>query len=301
MKHYKTRGELKVPEPTCTSFLSQGPKESMEENQRSNLGSFPGKMLPFLLLLLLAFLLPPGVEEEEIIGGHEAKPHSRPYMAYIQFVNKGKKTCGGVLVRENFVLTAAHCSGSSISVILGAHNIKVNESTQQVIPVRTPIPHPKYNSTTRANDIMLLKLEDKAKLNDAVRTIGLPGRRDNVQPGMVCSVAGWGRLGVNTPGPAKLHEVELEIQRDKECTSRFIYYNNAFQICVGDPTKIQSSFKGDSGSPLVCGQKAQGIVSFGKTTGKPPRVYTRIKYFLPWIKRTMKRFICGDQIETAQN
>uniref|UniRef100_A0A671DJZ9 Peptidase S1 domain-containing protein n=1 Tax=Rhinolophus ferrumequinum TaxID=59479 RepID=A0A671DJZ9_RHIFE len=264
MKHYKTREELEVPEPTCTSFLSRGLKDSAEEHQRSNLGSFPGKMWPFLLLLLLAFLLPPRAEAEEIIGGHEAKPHSRPYMAYIQFVNKGKKMCGGVLVRENFVLTAAHCSGSSTTVTLGAHNIKVKENTQQVIPVKTPIPHPKYNKTTRANDIMLLQLEDKAKLNDAVGIIHLPGRGDKVKPGMVCSVAGWGLLGVNTPGPAKLHEVDLEIQRDEECISRFEYYNKKIQICVGDPTKIQSSFTGDSGGPLVCGQKAQGIVSAWK-------------------------------------
>ncbi|XP_074184202.1 mast cell protease 1A isoform X1 [Rhinolophus sinicus] len=242
------------------------------------------------LLLLMAFLLSPKAEAGEIIGCHEAEPYSRPYMAYVRYTSSKNKYCGGFLVHEDFVLTAAHCLGSSITVTLGAHNIRVKESTQQVIPVKTPIPHPQYNNTPYANDIMLLQLEDKATLNDAVRIIGLPGRRDKIKPGMVCSVAGWGRLGVNTPGPAKLHEVELEIQRDEECTSRFIYYNKEFQICVGDPTKIQSSFKGDSGGPFVCGQKAQGIVSFGKNTGKPPRVYTRIKYFVPWIKRTMKRF-----------
>ncbi|XP_074184200.1 mast cell protease 1A [Rhinolophus sinicus] len=254
----------------------------------SGLGHFPDKMQP--LLLLMAILLSPKAEAGEIIGGHEAEPHSRPYMAYLKYPSSKNSYCGGFLVREDFVLTAAHCLGSSITVVLGAHNIKVNESTQQVIPVRTPIPHPKYDSITFANDIMLLKLEEKAKLNGAVTIIDLPGRRDGVKPGMECSVAGWGRLGVNTPGPAKLHEVELEIQRDEECTSRFSYYNKEFQICVGDPKTIQTPFEGDSGGPLVCGQKAEGIVSFGKNTGKPPAVYTRIKYFVPWIKRTMKRF-----------
>ncbi|KAL2790088.1 granzyme H isoform 3 precursor, partial [Daubentonia madagascariensis] len=110
------------------------------------------------LLLLLAFLLPPRAGTEEIIGGHEAKPHSRPYMAFLQIWDQGsRKTCGGFLIREDFVLTAAHCGGSSINVTLGAHNIKEQETTQQVIPVRRATLHQAYNPKDFSNDIMLLQ------------------------------------------------------------------------------------------------------------------------------------------------
>uniref|UniRef100_A0A8D1ZU80 Peptidase S1 domain-containing protein n=1 Tax=Sus scrofa TaxID=9823 RepID=A0A8D1ZU80_PIG len=60
------------------------------------------------LLLLVALLLPPGARAGEIIGGQEARPHSRPYMAYVQIHTPvGMTICGGFLVRKDFVMTAA--------------------------------------------------------------------------------------------------------------------------------------------------------------------------------------------------
>ncbi|XP_004682171.1 PREDICTED: mast cell protease 3-like [Condylura cristata] len=256
-----------------------------------------------LLLLLLASLLPPRAETGEIIGGHEARPHSRPYMAFLRISVQNSeswfgeklpfktKMCGGFLVRANFVLTAAHCNGRAITVTLGAHDISKQERTQQVITVKRAIPHPDYNHTTLANDIMLLQLHSKATLNPYVKTIRLPRKNHSVMPGKVCTVAGWGRLGVNAQAADKLQEVDLKVEYKDACLHRYKHpFNNTLQICVGDPGTTKSSFKGDSGGPLVCDQVAEGIVSFGKKTGKPPRVYTRISRFVPWIQKTMSQF-----------
>ncbi|XP_053450440.1 granzyme H-like [Nycticebus coucang] len=245
-------------------------------------------MQPFLLLL--AFLLPSRAGTEEIIGGHEAKPHSRPYMAFLQLlVKENKKRCGGTLVRDDFVLTAAHCWGSSMNVTLGAHNIKKQEKTQQVIRVRRRIPHPDYNAITLANDIMLLQLERKAKRTPAVQPLKLPSNTGGVMPTMVCSVSGWGQT---TPGGKRsdtLQEVTLTVQKDEECISRFPNkYNRTTQICMGDPKEMKAAFKGDSGGPLVCKNKVQGIFSCGPDNGKPPGVFIKVSHFLPWIKKTMK-------------
>ncbi|XP_070484084.1 granzyme B-like isoform X1 [Equus przewalskii] len=241
------------------------------------------------LLLLLAFLLSPGTEAGEIIGGHEAAPHSRPYMAFVLSVTeKERKSCGGVLVREDFVLTAAHCRGSSMMVTLGAHNIKKQERTQQFISVRGAIPHPHYNSENINNDIMLLKLERKAKLTAAVQPLSLHWGKTQVRPGEVCSVAGWGRVTPNGRESDTLQEVELTVQQDRVCESYLRNYNSNTQLCVGDPKERKSSFKGDSGGPLVCDNVIQGIVSYGQINGKPPRVFTKVSSFLPWIKRIMK-------------
>uniref|UniRef100_A0A7N4P1J5 Peptidase S1 domain-containing protein n=1 Tax=Sarcophilus harrisii TaxID=9305 RepID=A0A7N4P1J5_SARHA len=223
----------------------------------------------------------------EIIGGHESKPHSRPYMAFVTFINKdGKKhRCGAFLVREDFLLTAAHCRGSSIIITLGAHNIKEPEKTQQRIPVVRAIPHPRFSDKTGKNDIMLLQLEKKAELNGAVKVLDLPWNKGRMRPGMTCTVTGWGS---NHTGkyPNTLQEVDLTVRKDKECKN-FKYYNSPTQICAGDPKETKASFQGDSGGPLVCGKVAQGIVSYGNPDGTNPRVYTRISSFLSWIKKTM--------------
>ncbi|XP_001915648.3 granzyme H isoform X1 [Equus caballus] len=242
------------------------------------------------LLLLLVFLLPPEAGTEDIIGGQEAKPHSRPYMVFVQFLRgKKMKTCGGVLVQEDFVLTAAHCRGRLINVILGAHNIRKQEKTQQVITVRQAIRHPDYKRKEFSNDIMLLKLEREAKLTAAVRTLSLPWGTAQVRPGELCSVAGWGRVTPNGRVSNTLQEVELTVQQDRVCESYLRNYNSNTQLCVGDPKEEKSSFKGDSGGPLVCENVIQGLVSYGRRDGTPPQAFTKVSSFLPWIKETMKK------------
>ncbi|XP_057642272.1 granzyme B(G,H)-like [Chionomys nivalis] len=244
------------------------------------------------VLILLTFLLLLGADAEEIIGGHEVKPHSRPYMAFIKFVKDDGKNyrCGGFLVRENFVLTAAHCMGSAMSVTLGAHNISFPEETQQIIPVAKAFPHPGFNNKTFPNDIMLLKLERKALKTEYVRPFSLPRSNVHVKPGDVCHVAGWGMLALKGKLPDILQEVELTVQKDQECEFCFRRrYNKATAICVGDPKIKRASFLGDSGGPLVCKNRAAGIVSLACNDGSAPGTYTRVSSFLSWIQKIIKR------------
>ncbi|XP_041489903.1 granzyme C-like [Microtus oregoni] len=243
-----------------------------------------------VVLILLTFLLPLGAGAEEIIGGHEVKPHSSPYMAYItSFHDDGKRhCCGGFLVKDNFVLTAAHCRGSSMRVTLGAHNISFQEETQQTIPVAKAIPHPYFSRKDGSSDIMLLKVRLEAKKAKAVRPLNLPSSKVHVKPGDMCYVAGWGQLAPEGKLPDTLQEVELTVQEDQECESRYPdRYNKAIEMCVGDPKIKRASFYGDSGGPLVCKKAAVGIVSFGHIDGSAPRVFTKVSSFLSWIKETM--------------
>ncbi|KAL1763870.1 granzyme F, partial [Sigmodon hispidus] len=236
--------------------------------------SLPGRMPPLLILLTFLML---GAYAEEIIGGHEVKPHSRPYMAFITFVNAtgDRCQCGGFLV--------------SMKVTLGAHNIQEREKTQQIIPVEKAIPHPAYDPKDNSNDIMLLKLERKARRTEAVRHLRLPRDNAQVKPGSVCRLPGWGRTSLEAPeGSASLQEAELIIQEDHVCKSYFRRFIKTIQICAADPQNTQAALEGDSGGPLVCDNRAFGVLSYANVRRISPGFFTNVVNFLSWIRRNMK-------------
>nr|XP_009934113.1 PREDICTED: granzyme H [Opisthocomus hoazin] len=116
----------------------------------------PEEIEAYVILTLL--ISPPG----RIIGGWEAQPHSRPYMAHLLIRNASHKfECGGFLIRPDAVLSAAHCvtgkKAVNTTVILGAHNLKKKEPSWQVFHVGHWVIHPNYSKDKKENDIMLLK------------------------------------------------------------------------------------------------------------------------------------------------
>uniref|UniRef100_A0A8C5TI54 Peptidase S1 domain-containing protein n=1 Tax=Malurus cyaneus samueli TaxID=2593467 RepID=A0A8C5TI54_9PASS len=235
------------------------------------------------------------LKPEMIIGGREVKPHSRPYMAYVR-IETGLKShsCGGFLIRPDAVLTAAHCLDkegiTNLKVILGAHNISGQERSQQKFLVKHRIIHPKYSPDDFRNDIALLQLKPKAKINKYVKTIPWAGRNERVRAGAACEVSGWGRTSITGRRSDVMMEVKLMVQREAECQRQFRGYQQQSMICVGDDDGRKGSYRGDSGGPLVCNKKAHGIVSHGCERYICPAVFTRISYFEHWIREQLRRF-----------
>ncbi|KAF3691084.1 Granzyme G [Channa argus] len=205
-----------------------------------------------LVTLMLALALGGQVHTGKIIGGHEVVPHSRPYMVLLERHMEDKKTkyCGGFLLNEDFVMTAAHCQAKFFTVLLGVHNIS-DKNTMQRISVEQAFPHKKYNPTDFKNDIMLLKLSSKAKINKYVAPISLAGQLGSLPKS--CIVTGWGKYS-NTKDYMSyvLLEVNVTLTANNMCAKDNFY-------CSEGET---GPSEGDSGGPLVCEDgRAFGVVS----------------------------------------
>ncbi|XP_004067879.2 duodenase-1 [Oryzias latipes] len=233
-----------------------------------------------VMFVLLFFM--GGAAGSHIVGGRDAAPHSRPYMASLQV--RGQHICGGALVREDFVLTAAHCDlPIPFTVVLGADLLQENEPSRQTFRVLRSIPHPNYNELS--NDIMLLKLDGRARLTPEVQVI--PLKSGTVGPASQCITAGWGDIGDNRTIANRLQEVDVTILAQRTCRQR---WGNVrvlrSMVCGVGARSFQGFCSGDSGGPMICDGEAAGIVSFsGRRCGDPstPDVYTRISSFRSWI------------------
>ncbi|XP_067454223.1 duodenase-1-like [Thunnus thynnus] len=244
----------------------------------------------FLLFHVLTCLRQNGLGSE-IINGKKAKK-SLLYMASVQ-VNRSHM-CGGFLISEDFVVTAAHCdSPHPMSVVLGTNNLrKVVDDTMRYNV--TKYKHPDYVDILSGNDIMLLKLSRKAHLGKKpIKPIKLPSHHMNLKGIKKCSVAGWGFTRTGGQIVDELQVVDVPIIKQEVCRKRLPKLP-AEVICAGGYGTKKGFCQGDSGGPLVCKREfAVGVVSFNSNYNckypDVPNIYTDISKFIPWINVFLKK------------
>ncbi|XP_033959370.1 trypsin-1-like [Pseudochaenichthys georgianus] len=241
------------------------------------------RSLVFVLLIGAAF----AKEEDKIVGGKECTPHSQPHQVSL---NSGYHFCGGSLVNENWVVSAAHCYKSRVEVLLGEHNLIVTEGNEQFISSSRVIRHPNYNSYYIDNDIMLIKLSTPATLNRYVKPVALP--RGCASADTWCTVSGWGSTQSSSADSNKLQCLNIPILSDRDCDNSYPGMITDAMFCAGYLEGGKDSCQGDSGGPVVCNGELQGVVSWGYGCAErnQPGVYAKVCLFNHWLETTMASY-----------
>ena len=241
------------------------------------------------MLLLLCTVQYALCFQPRIIGGQDAYIADYPYQVSIH--DQQKLLCGGSIISQNWVLTAAHCVSS-----LGAWELKIrlgstfyNKGGTEIRQGLQVIRHPKYNSKTLDYDVALIKLPQKIPTSQTIKPVTLASYSSSVNAREKVVVTGWGYVTENGPMSTSLKKLTLPVVDQKECKQ---IYSNA-NITITDNMICTSSLnaedacKGDSGGPLVYNKVQIGIVSWslGKCTDpRFPGVYTRVSAVRQWIK-----------------
>nr|XP_033798739.1 chymotrypsin-like protease CTRL-1 [Geotrypetes seraphini] len=228
-----------------------------------------------------------------IVNGESAVPGSWPWQVSLQDGNNFH-FCGGSLINQNWVVTAAHCSVSPSRhrVVLGEYDRSSSSEQVQVKTISRAITHPYWNANIINYDITLLKLSSPVQLNSRISPVCLAATSDVLPLGITCVTTGWGRLsGSSNATPAKLQQVALPLVTVDDCKKYWGSRITDVMICGGSAGA--SSCQGDSGGPLVC-QKGNtwtliGIVSWGTSNCnvRAPGVYARVTKLRSWIDQTV--------------
>lgn len=204
--------------------------------------------------------------------------------------------CGGSLINNHTVLTAAHClvdnndrkrAASYFRVVGGSLNRTVISDNTVIRDVSQVITHPRYNPKNFDNDVGLLILSAIVPENHpTLRPINMTTSKPN--PGVVCQTSGWGTpiYNVNIATPV-LMAVNVTIQPTELCNASSSYGGllKSGMFCAGDVQGNRDACQGDSGGPLVCNGLLAGIVSNGNGCGlaRYPGIYADVAYYREWI------------------
>eukprot|EP00066_Takifugu_rubripes_P022016 XP_011611282.1 PREDICTED: ovochymase-2-like [Takifugu rubripes] len=265
----------------------------------------------------------PRIATPRVVNGEEAVPHSWPWQVSMQVsvfsLTPYLHNCGGSLIHEEWVLTAAHCfmglfnKPSDWRMCLGKHHMNSSldvPSAEECYKVDRIIKHAGFvyeqDKSDITNDIALVHLVKPVNMTREISPICLPSPGAVMPAGTPCFVTGWGdEKGNLVPIVAeKLNQAALPIVDFQTCSKPAYWWDTLrpSMICAGyeSPDELKSACQGDSGGPFSCMDagtntiwEVHGIVSFGPfgcIKDKKPSVFTRVSAFNEWINDNIKKF-----------
>lgn len=254
-----------------------------------------------------------------IYGGENADIDEFPWLAMLQYENfrsERKFSCGGSLINNRYVVTAAHCvvgevqkkEGELVGVRLGEYDTTtdidcITLDDEQIcadppidVPVEEKTTHPEYNEKSMLNDIALLRLDRDILYTDFIQPVCLPQNSlfKSSSAGDVDFVTGFGRTLQGSRSAIK-QKLGIKIYDQERCRTKFATKKaeiTSNQLCAGGDF-AKDSCHGDSGGPLMKLQKVwilEGVVSYGNRCGLEdwPGVYTRVMAYMGWIRANIR-------------
>ncbi|KAH8382521.1 hypothetical protein KR009_003942, partial [Drosophila setifemur] len=255
----------------------------------------------------------------KVAGGKNAKPGQFPWVALLKYdVNDDRPfLCGGSLISETHILTAAHCivqRPEVIAVRLGEHDLSTEEDCQWLGGIKRVCQppyeeygvedvrvHPNYVHGLINNDIAIIKLKGVVREKTHIKPVCLPIEEKSqiLARDQVFFIAGWGRTD-KTDAPTVLQKALVTRKSLDVC--REFYGNdevNENHICASG-NGLMHTCQGDSGGPMFFKHPFKksyrfvqyGIVSFGeKRCGRnrnQPGVFANVLDMLPWITQNLQ-------------
>ncbi|XP_037794678.1 proclotting enzyme-like isoform X2 [Penaeus monodon] len=240
-----------------------------------------------------------------LVGGNWAEINEYPWMVALLY--KGHFYCGGTLISDRYVLTAAHCiegvNVNNLRVMIGDHvrSFPIETKSRDYQAVYS-VYHHEFNRSTYNHDIGLVKLGQKVEYKWYSRPACLP-QPNSDYVGELGIVTGWGRTAQDGDPTDTLKEILVPIFSNPAC--RALRYKpheiTDNMMCAGYIAGGTDSCHGDSGGGLMW-QGRDGkmdviaIVSWGQGCARRgyPGVYTRVNNYLDWIEEhTKDSCYCG--------
>uniref|UniRef100_A0A665UR28 Vitamin K-dependent protein C n=1 Tax=Echeneis naucrates TaxID=173247 RepID=A0A665UR28_ECHNA len=232
-----------------------------------------------------------------MVGGEVGKKGESPWQVLLLNA-KGEFHCGGVLIDENWVLTAAHCLDNSLRfrVRLGDYERHRLEGSEVTLKVIKYFKHPDYNSRTVDNDIALLRLETPAPFSEYIIPICLPSRelaeRVLHLNGTTTVVSGWGKDNLDsTQFSSALNVIKIPLVSHSVCAQKMTNNISNNVLCAGILGQRMDACEGDSGGPMVTLYRDTwflvGLVSWGEGCGLEDKlgIYTKVSNYNEWMDR----------------
>jgi trypsin len=234
----------------------------------------------------------------QIVGGVIVTPNELPWQALLYI---GGYMCGGSLIDEEWVLTAAHCvegmTAGQATVYLGLHDRQSLNATAnpylQTRAVSQIIAHASYNPSTTDYDVALLRLAIPVDLTTGVAPVTLatqPQHATLYNKDTMLTVSGWGTISSGGSTSRYLRKVNVPVVSNADCNTMYGGGITARMMCAGDTVNGgEDSCQGDSGGPIFVQQNGSfvqvGIVSWGTGCADKdyPGVYTNVYALYDWI------------------